>query len=1068
MAVSEKANRYHELKSLRNAHNYINKEYTYVSIDDLDKEEIDGFGANERKEYTEAEFKAEFEDRIAEYEEILKMLPLEDDIDFDNASYQNMLLELEADSKMNEVDTSTAYGNKYAIRQDINHALYVCSSYDEFLEHIQNLGHTIEDTGSGLLIDGIYSSVLSYERSRYGDITDNYSKESLEKIIDNKKPSTAPNSHIYIPDRDKLIRNYLYKNYNNIDYRTGKVFLVSLYNKQGHKRPLIVRMFIKLFLRNRKAEREALEEAIKKEEKLQNIQDWQSKREEYAMQMSAKYDIYSVEQAKTAKTAISYKVKDIEIRESALSKVLYIAKRNFANPSNYKRNGFTSAEEYKQDLEQTISVYEKSLSVLRTDKKDLLNDLKYIDNDLVPFIKEDMKRFMTHDMVAMRSLYKEEIDLDKIEQQQLRAEMKANFTKLKEKKHILETVAMDRHSLEEAIDTLKEERKKYIRLEKCVSEYNDSRNLEDRNNFVEEVAQNFVINGREVYEDKTVKVNGGERRIGQQIVLTTSPADKVTPSIQAEYTQYYLKEANDILSGKYQLETAIHADHFAGYDNGRLINEEMYKIKGECFGVHTHILASCLSCDGTNRMFHDKSDILRQLNKISYKADLEFRRTHTIQHNPIFIEKFDILASDKKFSNLSRKNQTELIFELQAAMGIKEVVKIDDTHFSFRGSTVEATSALDAVKAVYATKTLKEEAIPKLREEIIERAQEELTKRQTPSPAQRKKTKTPSLKQEKEAKITQNKEELLSFWIEHRNNPELLKDRIRADILHVINTKQPSNIVTLAKELRAMGYNVENKKGRNQLYFQPYNPYPVKERKDHPEVDFSGSRISTNELSFELNGELQNWSYTNINHMLSEKKVEAAISLGSSLETILRHGAEAMGVEPSCLINPVQEENRKAIEKLRTETKKELKAKEKEAKKEPERPAREWKQSQVVERVDRNIPDEINLYFSRRKDNKDWDIITRTFNATEIENIIQEIGGLVMQPTNRPKTPEEEQLDTMKQVLKEILNDGQQHQIIPLETAVKYSPTIQKKLGAQGSGNGENRINAPIAIDIER
>ena len=1053
MAVSEKSNRYHELKSLRNAHNYINKEYTYVSIDDLDKEEIDGFGANERKEYTEAEFKAEFEDRIAEYEEILKMLPLEDDIDFDNASYQNMLLELEADSKMNEVDTSTAYGNKYAIRQDINHALYVCSSYDEFLEHMQNLGHTIEDTGSGLLIDGIYSSVFSYERSRYGDITDNYSKESLEKIFDNKEPSTAPNSHIYIPDRDKLIRSYLYKNYNNVDYRTEKVFLVSLYNKQGHKRPLIVRMFIKLFLRNRKAEREALEEAIKKEEKLQNIQDWQSKREEFAMQMSAKYDIYSVEQAKTAKIAISYKVKDIEIRESTLSKVLYIAKRNFANPSNYKRNGFTSAEEYKQDLEQTISVYEKSLSVLRTDKKDLLNDLKYIDNDLVPFIKEDMKRFMTHDMVAMRSLYKEEIDLDKIEQQQLRAEMKANFTKLKEKKHILETVAMDRHSLEEAIDTLKEERKKYIRLEKCVSEYNDSRNLEDRNNFVEEVAQNFVINGREVYEDKTVKVNGGERRIGQQIVLTTSPADKVTPSIQAEYTQYYLKEANDILSGKYQLETAIHADHFAGYDNGRLINEEMYKIKGECFGVHTHILASCLSCDGTNRMFHDKSDILRQLNKISYKADLEFGRTHTIQHNPIFIEKFDILASDKKFSNLSRKKQTELIFELQAAMGIKEVVKIDDTHFSFRGSTVEATSALDAVKAVYATKTLKEEAIPKLREEIIEK----LTKRQTPSPAQRKKTKTPSLKQEKEAKITQNKEELLSFWIEHRNNPELLKDRIRADILHVINKKQPSNMVSLAKELRAMGYNVENKKGRNQLYFQPYNPYPVKERKDHTEVDFSGSRISTNELSFELNGELQNWSYTNINHMLSEKKVEAAISLGSSLETILRHGAEAMDLEHSCIINPVQEENRKAIEKLRAETREELQDKEKEQ----SEPAHKRMQSQLVKRDEPKliIPDEKrNFVFLNSK--KEW--LTIIFSPEEIKQIVEELGGLII-TSSENKTPEEEQLDDLKQRVKAYITSEGIDGYIKTEVACEHSPTMAKAVKEATTSEHKR-----VSIDIDR
>lgn len=1036
--VKEQKNMVKTINQSERLKNYLLTEQVEIKIEDLNKTEDDRIELSEEdKEKTNAEIEA--------LENLLNQLPETDSIGFDEDLYNEYLADIEkADIFSENVDTSSRINNKYAIREDLQTALMMSDDIEGVKDYLQNIGHTVAERNGFLVIDDIPSSALSWKRTDFG-IDYDYTIEAMQKQIDRRLNSPLPNDNKFeLMDKWEETRQLkqaaqLSGHYYN--YRNGHIYLLDInekYTRFGRRRGLIERIVIKIIkeflLRDRKAEIEALEAAGKiNEEKRAKIEaryEREVKRVEDAAKVSLKYGIYTTEEANTVKQLLGQQITEYQTHASNVSKDIYIIRRNIEHPDYFKREGYVSKEAYIADLQRELELKTNTVNLIRSDIRDLKEDIKAIDRDLKPFLLSttqstkytlDMKRAEFRDIV--KEVNKEEIA------------RRENMILLKEQKELYDGISGTRAELEKRLNILKAD-KRAVKVNKCDRTLTYRHNIDNEMNVTDEFILNLKDNHRPVPElDKAAKTTGGRgARLGIHVEVSPDPRDEILPSQVSIMNEKILNRTSWLKNR--QAMAVVHVDHFSGVDKetGVMYNEALQGILKEN-RAHGHLYISAVDLDG--KAFHDNEHmLLRELHKVEFDVNLETGATHTAQHNPYFLELLQ--RGEGKISDVE-------LYKLNVATGlIKLNLPINN---------------IEEAAQNYLSKGGELQSIAKVKEEYDR------------NEASRNRTSRTIILKER-PNLTADSQDLVKLWKSYDTDPDKIKERISADIEKVLKLKpkalldtkenQRKGIISIQGELRKLGYAVRVQKGQFKLSpatlpVPKYGKNPTEEQKAEIEkIRAYNAKVrelkefSTKSLDSELYGwEIFSKICTENRNYIDIEGIQATI--------------DSLNIKYAPLINPP---------KQKTPEKNVEKKPEKNVGKEPDLGFTPIMPGPVY-----HSDDKFEVQFIGKGNRYE----ERVFTRAEIEQALREIGEIII-PKTGPKTPEEEQLDTIKQVLKELLENGQQHHFIPLETAVKYSPTIQSKLEAKGSGNGENRRNeptnnnensenrrkTPIAIDFDR
>ena len=993
---------------------YILAEEANLSIEDLNKtEEARVELSKEDREKTNAEIKA--------LENLLSQLPETDSIGFDEDLYNEYLADIEkADIFSGDVDTSSRINNKYAIREDLQTALMMSDNIEGVKDYLRNIGHTVNERNGFLVIDDIPSSALSWKRTDFG-IDYDYTIEAMQKQIDRRLNSPLPNdSKFELMDKWEETRQLkqaaqLSGHYYN--YRNGHIYLLDInekYTRLGRRRGLIERIVIKLIkeflLRDRKAEIEALEAAGKiNEEKRVKIEaryKREVKRVEDAAKVSLKYGIYTTEEANTVKQLLGQQTTEYQTHASNVSKEIYIIRRNIEHPDYYRREGYSSKEAYIADLQRELELKTNTVNLIRSDIRDLKEDIKAIDRDLKPFLLSttqstkytlDMKRAEFRDIV--KEVNKEEIARRK------------NMILLKEQKELYDGITGTREELNKQLNRLKAE-SQTVTVQKCDRTLTYCHNIDNEMNVSQEFLSNLKLHRRNLPTETTAAKtpNGkGEARFAFHIEQSPHPYDKIAPSQIAEINEKLLNRVSWMKNR--QAIATVHVDHFSGVDKktGKVYNPHVEGILLDN-RAHGHIEISAVDMDG--KAFHDDDlSMLEEMHKVELDIMLEYGAIHTAMANAHFTElikkqshtDIELCKLNLATGILSYDKDTQTISEPATGKSWnvlgENIDEVIDNFFSQGGK--DNLQDITKVQSLYRYEVKQRNAL-KQPVTILPR---------------------PELKS--------SSEDLVALWKHATTDPDKIKERISADIEKVLKLKpkalldtkenQRKGIISIQGELRKLGYAVRVQKGQFKLSpatlpIPKYGKNPTEEQKaEIEEIKAYNAKVR----------ELKEFSTKSLDSDLYGWEVFSKICTENRNYIDIEATINNLNIKYAPLVNPPKP-------------------------KEPEKPAHEQTQSQVVERVERNnpkptIPDEIELYFDN-KNNKKYQGVALTFKAKEIENILQEIGGLAMQRTNRPKTPEEEQLEDIKEVLRTVLSGEIQRKFLDFDTACKHSPTMKKAL----------------------
>ena len=1002
---------------------YILAEEANLSIEDLNKtEEARVELSKEDKEKTNAEIEA--------LENLLNQLPETDSIGFDEDLYNEYLADIEkADIFSNDVDTSSRINNKYAIREDLQTALMMSDDIEGVKAYLQNIGHTVDKRNGFLVIDDIPSSALSWKRTDFG-IDYDYTIEAMQKQIDRRLNSPLPNdSKFELMDKWEETRQLkqaaqLSGHYYN--YRNGHIYLLDInekYTRFGRRRGLIERIVIKLIkeflLRDRKAEIEALEAAGKlNEEKRAKIEaryEREVKRVENAAKVSLKYGIYTTEEANTIKQLLGQQITEYQTHASNVSKDIYIIRRNIEHPDYFKREGYSSKEAYIADLQRELELKTNTVNLIRSDIRDLKEDIKAIDRDLKPFLlstTQSTKYTLDIKRAEFRNVVKE-VNKEEIARRQ-------NLVLLKEQKELYDGISGTREELNKQLNRLKAE-SQTVTVQKCDRTLTYCHNIDNEMNVSQEFLSNLKLHRRNLPTETTAAKtpNGkGEARFAFHIEQSPHPDDKIAPSQIAEINEKLLNRVSWMKNR--QAIATVHVDHFSGVDKktGKVYNPHVEGILLDN-RAHGHIEISAVDMDG--KAFHDDDlSMLTEMHKVELDIMLEYGAIHTAMANAHFTElikkqshtDIELCKLNLATGVLAYDKDTQTISEPATGKSWnvtgENIDEVIDNFFSQGGK--ENLHDITKVQSLYRYEVKQRNAL-KQPVTILPR---------------------PELKS--------SSEDLVALWKHATTDPDKIKERISADIEKVLQLKpkalldtkenQRKGIISIQGELRKLGYAVRVQKGQFKLSpatlpIPKCGKNPTEEQKaEIEEIRAYNAKVrELKEFSTKsLDSDLYGWEVfskictENRNFIDTDKAREAIYNLNMKYEALTNKPAPAP-------------------------------APEKEEKKEPERPAHEWVQSQVVEREETKptIPEKIELELLRYNNGKSsW--FENIFTRNQIVDIYEQFRRAITQIENRPKTPEEEKLMSMEQTIRILLSTGKQEGILDYDVACKYSPTIKEAL----------------------
>lgn len=877
---------------------YLLREYVYV-----DAAQLNEVGLEEelrihkiREELTEDQYNERFTERIAALEQRLSEIPYQPDINYDEIeaflSDDNQKLDDLIRRELTQEETRGFIRHKHrlAINQDIQDSIYTANDFDDFTDKMEELGHTISFVGGSMVIDGLKGDFHEIRQSNKETI-ESFSVSAIERAIEyriqREDPERVPRLDKYAKAKKYELKKQMYRAaseygsyYNPANGHIYKVnvkwqILTNSYGKTSYvKRSQLEQLFVKVFMRNYEAEERAHDLAADKLSKYQKMEAAERERIDTIYALAKKYGIASIPEAKELRAQLTDElIKGQTVQLSIGSRIakskrviqeIEKADMNY-DQVNYKNLGFKTAEQFEKYVDhfsnpETLIHFEKEKLKLLQEQKEAAqehnavyrSDIRAITNNFIPYMQSEYL-----DEVKLRGYTKQyDKDIRKKSETARREKLfcREHSTQVKPKNELLQMIRdnnKERNELEAELRELTTQRDRMVKIEKCDQSLIVTHNISSQNahDAVREFCENRSSHGRPVPTLKSPAhlQNGQKARFAQQMIISPSPDDHVTPSQLKDMVEEFYKRSKT-LGSDYKSFACIHVDHYTGEDSatGKIYNAERL----ERFGtdkntVHAQIFCDTLSCDNLHfdkekgqyysnpiRAWQDGDgaakygyDTLKSLQTLEYELCLERGWMNSARHNPVFVQEYKILSK----LDLSHLENRQKMIEMAAVVGIYDIQKTADGKFEFSGGHLKEPIIIVASDYKSAVRQF-----AKLQAELTEfRQYQEIIRKETIQAVKNESSRQASGRSGKESSVdtSSTKETLKAFWIANKNNPAALRDRTRADIDLVMQGMHPLNDKAFKEEMAKIGYQIYTKRG-----IDYYTPDRSESAKDMPRV----------------------------------------------------------------------------------------------------------------------------------------------------------------------------------------------------------------------------------------
>lgn len=678
--------------------------------------------------------------------------------------------------------------------------------------------------------------------------------------------------------------------YNPADGHIYKVnmkwqILTNRYGQTSYvKRSHLERLFIKVFMRNYEAEERAHELAANKLSKYQKLQQIEQEKLDSIFELAKNYGIASIDEAKELRKQLTDELIKSQTVQLSIGSRIAKARRMIQEVEKagrdydkveYENLGFKTRSDFKKYVlrfsnpETLIHYEQEKIRILQAQKEIAQehnavyrSEIRAITNNFIPYMQSEFL-----DEVKLRG-YKKQYDKAVREKKEADRRDKLycrDFTidrPTEEMLQMIEDDKADRADLEAELHKLKAQRNRMVRLEKCDPDLVVCHNIStnDAHDAVREFCENRERHGRDAPTIKSpAKLANGQRaRFAQQMIISPAPEDHVTPSqLKDMVSEFY--DRSRTLGTDYKSFACIHVDHYTGKDpeTGKIYNAERLKRYGpDKNTVHAQIFCDTLSCDNLHfnndtgqyysnpiRAWQDGDsaakygyDTLKSLQALEYELCLERGWMHSAMHNPVFVQESKQLAQ----LNLDEIEDRQKLIELAAVAGVYEIKETAPGKYEFSGGhlqepvTIVASNYKDAVKQFAELQAeltefrkyqeiIRSETLQAIRNDArsnVSEASEEAGKVFSPAHVT-------DLNRESAVDTNVTKDTLKEYWIANKGDAAALRDRVRADIDLVMESKHPLNDKEFREEMAKLGYQIYTKRGID--YYTPDRSLSAKE-----------------------------------------------------------------------------------------------------------------------------------------------------------------------------------------------------------------------------------------------
>ena len=698
-------------------------------------------------------------------------------------------------------------------------------------------------------------------------IDERIAKEDPENVPQLDKYKEAKHNEINRQKRIAASQNgaYFYSGNGHI-YKTNVKWqiMTNSYGKTTYvKRSQMEQLFVKIFMRDRHAEEEAQKriEQSAKVQKFERLEAIEQERMDSIFRLAQNYGIASEESAKRLRDELTEKLAQGQTVQMSASTRLHKSERitsemqrakNDYDRVDWKKLGFRKEEDFRKYVNrfqnpETLVHYElqkqmelqEQIRNIKEYNAVYRKDINDITKNFIPYINSEF-----YDEVKLRGYKKE---YDKALRKEREAARKENlFTKPLEDetkpsddiRQLIKDNGTKREVLEKELQELEAKKNRMVKIQKCDPDLVVTRNITsgDAHDAVKEFYQNRIDHGRPApgIDTPAPAANGnGNARFAQQFVISPSPEDNVSPSQMKAFVEDFY-DRSKVLGTDYKSFAVVHVDHYTGKDpeTGKVYNQERL----ERFGpdkntVHAQFFVDCQSTDNVHynkdgtwysnpiRSWQDGAnaekkgyDTMHSLANLETELALERGWTHTVMHSPEFRERVREIPK----LDLTKQEDRQKLFQTAAISGVYNIKQTENGKFEFSGRDIEGVMVIDAKNFKEAVESFSEiqadrmanaDALSSIREDTIQAIRDEENHNSVVAD----RTETPQ-----EAIIIQGDNPQMSlkeFWAANKDNPDVLRDRVRSDIDKVMNEAKPLSQKQFQEEMEKLGYQMITKRG---------------------------------------------------------------------------------------------------------------------------------------------------------------------------------------------------------------------------------------------------------------